>query len=208
MSLIYQKMAMDLNFVNIIQFFSYISPLLLGFFMIMSSFFNGNIKGLVYLGGVMIAATIGLMMRPIIGSAKDLNASQSCDLFDMPFGYNMFNSPSLHSLFIAFTTAYLFMPMITNDLMNYPVLISLVVLFCMDAFTKTQGKCTTGLGVFVGGLMGVILGLAYWAIFHYAGMKNVLYFEPEGSNNVVCNRPSRQTFKCKVYKGGKLIGSL
>jgi hypothetical protein len=98
--------------------------------------------------------------------------------------------------------------MISNDAMNYPVLISLVVLFCVDAFTKTQGKCTTGLGVFVGGLLGVVLGLAYWAIFHYAGMKSVLYFEPEGSNNVVCNRPSRQTFKCKVYKGGKLIGSL
>ena len=82
---------MDLNFVNVVQFFSYISPLLLGFFMVMSSFFNGNIKGLVYLGGAMIAATIGLMLRPIIGSAKDLNASGSCDLFEMPFGYNMFN---------------------------------------------------------------------------------------------------------------------
>jgi hypothetical protein len=202
-------MAMDLNFVNVIQFFSYISPLLLGFFMLMSSFFNGNIKGLVYLGGAMIAATIGLMLQPIIGSKKDLlNASGACDLFEMPFYGNSFNSPSLHSLFIAFTTAYLFMPMISNDAMNYPVLISLVVLFCVDAFTKTQGKCTTGLGVFVGGLLGVVLGLAYWAIFHYAGMKSVLYFEPEGSNNVVCNRPSRQTFKCKVYKGGKLIGSL
>ncbi len=198
---------MDLNFVNIIQLFSYISPLLLGFFMVMSSFFNGNIKGLIYLGGAMIAATIGIILRPIIGSAKDLNASQSCDLFEMPFG-NMFNSPSLHSLFIAFTMAYLFMPMIINDAINYPVLISLVVLFGVDAFTKMQGKCTTALGVFVGGLLGIVLGLAYWAIFHYAGMKQVLYFEPEGSNNVVCNRPSRQTFKCKVYKGGKLIGSL
>lgn len=201
-------MAMDLNFVNIIQFFSYISPLLLGFFMVMSSFFNGNIKGLIYLGGVLIAMFIGLMFRPLIGSKSDIGASMSCNLFEMPFGYNMFNSPSLHSLFIAFTIAYLFMPMISNNLMNYSVLISLVILFFIDAFTKIQGKCTSGLGVFIGGLMGIILGIAYWALFHYAGMKNILYFEKEGSNNVICNRPSRQTFKCKVYKGGKLIGSL
>lgn len=201
-------MAMELNFVNIVQLFSYISPLLLGFFMLMSSFFNGNIKGLVYLGGVLIASAIGLMMRSIIGSKTDIRASPACNLFEMPFGYNMFNSPSLHSLFIAFTMAYLFMPMITNKMMNYPVLISLIVLFFIDAFTKTQGKCTTGLGIFIGGLMGIILGIAYWAVFHYTGMKNVLYFEKEGSNNVICNRPSRQTFKCKVYKGGKLIGTL
>ena len=201
-------MAMELNFVNIVQLFSYISPLLLGFFMLMSSFFNGNIKGLVYLGGVLIASAIGLMMRSIIGSKTDIRASPACNLFEMPFGYNMFNSPSLHSLFIAFTMAYLFMPMITNKMMNYPVLISLIVLFFIDAFTKTQGKCTTGLGIFIGGLMGIILGIAYWALFHYSGMKNVLYFEKEGSNNVICNRPSRQTFKCKVYKGGKLIGTL
>ena len=36
---------MEFNLVNSIQPFSYISPLLLGFYLIMSSFFNKNIKG-------------------------------------------------------------------------------------------------------------------------------------------------------------------
>ena len=37
--------------------------------------------------------------------------------------------------------------------------------------------------------------------------KEFLYFNELGSNNVVCKRPSEQTFKCSVYKNGELISS-
>ena len=48
-------MAIPNTFSNIFKIFSAISPLLLGFFLVMSSLFNKNIKGLVYLSGVLLA---------------------------------------------------------------------------------------------------------------------------------------------------------
>ena len=199
-------MGMEFNFVNAVQFFSYISPLLLGFFMVMSSFFNKNIKGIVYLGGVLIFSFISLLFKPLVGSKTSLDASPTCNLFNI--GDNTFNSPPFHSVFIAFTFAYLLMPMITNGIPNYYVLVSLLVLFFMDAFTKVYNKCTTGLGTFLGGLLGVIFGIIYWALFRYTNNNNLLYFQLEGSNNVVCNRPTKQTFRCNVYKNGKIIKQL
>uniref|UniRef100_A0A6C0KGS7 Phosphatidic acid phosphatase type 2/haloperoxidase domain-containing protein n=1 Tax=viral metagenome TaxID=1070528 RepID=A0A6C0KGS7_9ZZZZ len=201
-------MAMEFNLVNILQFFSYISPLLIGFFLVMGSLLNKDLKGIVYLGGVLIFSFIGMLMKPLIGSKSELRAGESCNLFDIPFVNSQFNSPSFHSLFIAFTIVYLFMPMLSYRIFNYPVIIALILLFCMNSFFKVQNQCTTGLGVFLGALFGIVFGIAYWAIFHYAGLKELLYFQPGPSNNIICNKPSRQTFKCKVYKNGKLVKNL
>ena len=65
--------------------------------------------------------------------------------------------------------------------------------------------CTTPMGIFLGGLIGILSGIIYWAMLYYTESEKLLYFQPETSNNVVCNRPSKQTFRCKVYKNGKLI---
>ena len=77
----------------------------------------------------------------------------------------------------------------------------------MDTFTKITNKCTTPLGAFLGGMFGVLFGIIYWALFRYTGNEKLLFFQLEGSNNVVCSRPSKQTFRCNVYKNGKLIKS-
>jgi len=34
----------------------------------------------------------------------------------------------------------------------------------------------------------------------------LLFFNAEPSNNVICARPKKQTFKCFVYKNGEVIG--
>ncbi len=47
-------MGMEFNLVNVIQIFSYVSPVLLAFFLVASSKFNKNAKGIVYLGGVLM----------------------------------------------------------------------------------------------------------------------------------------------------------
>jgi len=196
-------MAMNFNLVNVFQSFSYVSPLLLGFFLVMLSAFNKDAKGIVYLGGVLIFSFFSILIKPLIGSKTSLDASVTCNLFDI--GYSNYNSPAFYSVFIAFTFAYLMMPMITNNTHNYYVLLCLIVLFFIDAFAKYYNRCTTPMGIFLGGLIGILSGIIYWAMLYYTESEKLLYFQPETSNNVVCNRPSKQTFRCKVYKNGKLI---
>ena len=56
------KMAMQLSFSNLLQFFAAISPILLAFCLVMISLFNSDIKGMVYLGGILIACLINLFV--------------------------------------------------------------------------------------------------------------------------------------------------
>jgi hypothetical protein len=94
-----------------------------------------------------------------------------------------------------------------NNNMNYVVLVSLLCLFALDAVTKVGKKCTTGPGTFLGALVGLVLGGVWYSLFHQAGLDSLLYFDELTSNRVLCSRPSKQTFKCSVYKNGEIISS-
>jgi len=199
-------MAIQLTVSNVLQFFSFISPSLLVFFLFMSSLFNQNLKGLVYLAGILIASLINILFMNLIGSGKDENEAFSCSIFDIPH-VSQYNSPYPSSLIIAFTVAYLVLPMKYNNQINYAVLGFLLLLLGIDILTKVQNKCTTYAGAILGGLIGFLLGSIWYIFFHGAGFDSLLYFDELRSDNVVCSRPSKQTFKCSVYKNGELISS-
>jgi hypothetical protein len=120
-------MAIALTLSNILQFFSFIAPTLLIFFLFLSSLFNQNLKGLVYIAGILIASTINIIFMNIVGSQVSDDASFSCNLFDIPH-VSQYNSPYPSTLIIAFTIAYLVLPMKYNKQMNYVVLIFLMCL--------------------------------------------------------------------------------
>ena len=113
-------MAIENSPANLFRLFSAISPLLLSFFLVLSSLFNQDLKGLVYLAGVLISSFINIFLMNLVGSKRDINSeSYTCDMFDISSG--AYNSPAPTSLFIAFTIAYLLLPMKYNDNMNYIV---------------------------------------------------------------------------------------
>jgi hypothetical protein len=199
-------MAIQFTLPNIIQLSSALAPILLGFFMVMLSILNQNVKGIVYLGGVLIATVINIFIMNTIKSVTSENASPVCSIVELPY-LTRFNSPNSSSVFIAFTFAYLFLPMRYNNMMNYPIIASLFALFAMDAVTKVTHFCTTPAGAVLGGLVGFLLGSAWYTVFNSSGAGNLLYFDEMESNAVVCKRPSKQTFKCSAYKNGKLVSS-
>jgi len=55
------------------------------------------------------------------------------------------------------------------------------------------------------------LGLASATIIvilmYTGGSGNYLFYNETSGNNTVCSMPSKQTFKCSVYKNGELISS-
>ena len=64
-------MAIQLSITNVFRFISYITPVLLIFFMIMISVFNQDVKGLIYLGGVLIAIFITVACKNMIKHPSD-----------------------------------------------------------------------------------------------------------------------------------------
>jgi mannose/fructose/N-acetylgalactosamine-specific phosphotransferase system component IIC len=199
--------GMQFTLTNLFQFLSFITPFLLGFFLVLSSIFNQDLKGFIYLAGVLIATIINILLLNIIRSESKPSRSPICDLVN----FNIFNiggtfdNPSLSISFIAFTMVYLLLPMIYNKQMNWIVLVFLFLLYFVDAFTSVTNECTQIPGIFVGTITGVILGSLWYSIINVTGNAKLLYFDEFISNNVICSRPSKQTFKCAVYKNGELI---
>jgi hypothetical protein len=91
--------------------------------------------------------------------------------------------------------------------MNYAVLAFLLTLLGIDFITKVQNKCTTYAGSALGGLVGFLFGTIWYVLFHAMGFDSLLYFDELRSDNVICSRPTKQTFKCSVYKNGEIISS-
>ena len=132
--------------------------------------------------------------------------SFSCSVFNIPH-VSSFNSPYPSTMIIAFTIAYIILPMKYNNQMNYAVLVFILGLLGVDIITKTQNRCTTLPGAVLGTLVGFILGAIWYILFHGLGYDSLLYFDELRSDNVQCSMPSKQTFRCSVYKNGEMISS-
>ena len=131
---------MQLNFSNLMQFFAAISPILLAFCLVMISIFNSDIKGMVYLGGILIASLINLLILNSLKIKSDKIIPPYCNLIEFPFNLNEYISPAFNSMFIAFTLAYLYMPMQYVSGINYPVLIFITSLLVLDAGNHNSPK--------------------------------------------------------------------
>ena len=199
-------MAIALTLSNILQFISFIAPTLLIFFLFLASLFNQNLKGLVYIAGVLISSITNVIFMNIVGSERNEDEAFSCSLFDIPY-VSKYNSPYPTTLIIAFTFAYLVMPMRYNNSMNYPVLGFLLCLLVLDIYTKVQNKCTSYPGSVLGAFVGVLFGVVWYALFSVTGYKSLLYFDELRSDNVMCSKATDQKFKCQVYKNGEIISS-
>ena len=82
--------GMEITLPNIFYFISSISPLLLSFFLVMTSIFNQDLKGLVYLAGILFATLINSVVLYMVKSPKNINASPTCSLVNLPFNMSKY----------------------------------------------------------------------------------------------------------------------
>lgn len=118
---------------------------------------------------------------------------------------------------LTFTMMYLIMPMIMIskqnkvDAINYGVLAFFIAYIALDLFIKNSLSCIPGFfstlvigdslsGLFLG---GVVAGL----IMYGSNFKSYLYINEVNNNKEVCSMPSKQQFRCNVFKNGELVSS-
>jgi hypothetical protein len=200
-------MTVQLTFSNVIQLFSIFAPLFLGTFLVLVSVFNQNIKGMIYLGGVLISSVINFAVSASIRSEPLDNEGVICNLVEFPM-FTRYNVPNYNSMFIAFTLMYLLLPMLSNNQINFWIIGVIVSIFAVDAYVKLMYFCTVPRGIVIGAVVGLTLGAVLYFILKLSEMESLLFFNDLTSNNVICKRPKNQTFKCSVYKNGQVIQDL
>ncbi len=119
---------------------------------------------------------------------------------------------------LTFTMMYFITPMIMvstqNNInaINYGMLAFFIGYLALDLFIKNSLKCIPGFfsSIVIGNVLsGLFLGsLISGLIMYGTNMKRYLYINEVNTNKEVCSMPSKQQFRCNVYKDGTLVGNI
>ena len=95
--------------------------------------------------------------------------------------------------------------------LNYGVLAFFISYIVLDLFIKNSLQCIPKIfsSIVIGNLLsGLLFGIIVVMIMYGSTLKNYLYINEVNTNKEVCSMPSKQQFKCRVFKDGTLIGNI
>ena len=190
---------------NIIVFLSFFSPIILAVSITGLSFIFQNFKGFIYLGFLLCCCVTRNYIYQMSGSFPVVNDKTICTSIQ----YSKYGNPAFSAFVFAFTIMYLSMPMFSNGAPNLWVFLSLIAYFLTDMFIKLYKKCVIKTGdLFLNVLMGLSSAAVIVTMMYAMGSGKYLFFNEISSNKDICYQPSKQTFKCSVYKDGTLVGNI
>ena len=201
-----------MSLTNLFQYISFTAPILVIFFITLFSIMQNNLeKGLIFNMGIVILSTLVYILKNVLKNKQSTNASPFCNILPAPFtvfgevkdNKYIFDAPSMSSAILSFSSTYLIYPMINNNQHNFALLMFLIGITSINVFVEYHQKCSDVMGLVLGILLGIIFGIVYYSILYMSNKTNLVYFSDPISNNVQCSKPSKQNFKCEVYKDGK-----
>jgi hypothetical protein len=206
---------MELNVFTITYLFLRLSPFIIVCFFSLASIFNQDFKGLIYLIGLIISCfitiTVGSPISKTLNGMLNLNRGEEpiCKSL-ITLGNTTLSELPLSQTIFGFTFFYLFylfgMKKHTYIYQNIPTLVFFPLLILFDIVWNVSNNCHTYIDIILSLGMGITFGLSWAALIDSTKMTNLQYFN-RISGNAECSRPSKSTFKCNVYKNGKLIST-
>ena len=117
-----------------IQFFTLIGPYILIGFFILLSIFNSNIKGIIYVIGLIITLFISNIISAFIPPSPSDDNKFNPDAICKAFGFSKLLNQSLPLgiLVYSYTFIYLFIPMIQHNMINFSLIITLLLIITTD----------------------------------------------------------------------------
>jgi hypothetical protein len=190
---------------NIIVFLSFFSPIILATSITGMSFIFQNFKGLIYLGFLIGCCVVRSYVYMMSGASPIVNDRTICTSIQ----YSKYGNPTFSAFVFAFTIMYLCIPMFSNSSVNYWVFTSLITYFFLDIFIKLYKNCIIKTSdLFLNILLGATSSALIVTLMYAGGSGKYLFFNEVSSDKEMCYQPSKQTFKCNLYKDGTLISEL
>jgi hypothetical protein len=190
---------------NIIVFLSFFSPIILATSITGMSFIFQNFKGLIYLGFLIGCCVVRSYVYNMSGANPIVNDNTICTSIQ----YSKYGNPTFSAFVFAFTIMYLSIPMFNNGSINFWVFISLIVYFFMDILIKIYKNCVIKMSdLFLNVLLGAASAALIVTLMYTGGSGKYLFFNEVSSDKEMCYQPSKQNFKCLMYKDGTLISEL
>lgn len=198
---------MELNIFSILYLFFRLAPFIIVCFFSLQSVFNQDLKGIIYLVGLIFACFFTTMVGSIpgfqslteeYGEKMPANVKQVCRLVEISNGAPISNLP-LGQTVLAYTFIYLVFVIAKYNLVmqNIPTLVIFPALIIADYIWNISNNCSNILILFLSMVLGGGIG-ALWAYLIDSTGKVDLQLFNGISSKAVCSRPTRQIMRCRT----------
>lgn len=184
---------MQLTLSSVLYLFFRLSPFILVCFFVLGSIINSELKGFVYLIGLIFACTMTSFFELTSnGGGKAL----ICNSFSINGIYETANPMSL--AVFSYTFFYLVFPIGKYKLAihNIPTLIMFPLLILGEVFWILNYDCFPVINCVIAIIVAGGIGAGWAAIIDKVKLRGLQYFNV-GTNAEVCTKPSKQRFRCK-----------
>ena len=206
------------NTMNIFNSLSFYSPLIICVSVVVFSMFTATMeKAFVFFMWIFVITFLRIIVFKGIGTKSQENKIPDVCLT----GLTQIFIPkdiTYSTYILSFTLMYFLMPMImlssqsNTNAINYGVLAFFITYIALDLSIKKSLSCIPALfsNLVIGDILsGVFLGSIISGLIMYGTtLKSYLYINEINSNKEVCSMPSKQQFKCRVFKNGELVGNI
>jgi hypothetical protein len=192
---------------NIMVLITFYMPLIISLIVLSWGIIMQSVNGFVYL---LFMLGMSVVREWVLSSSghtetsalKGMGGASICDTIS----YSK-NGNNTYSVFMmSFTTVYLSMPMFINSSVNWLFIGACIVGIAMDIGVRAKAGCAmSGKGIFTNVVAGLVLAMSIVGIMTANGGEKFLFFNEIQSNKTVCSRPTKQQFKCTVYKNGEVL---
>jgi len=182
-----------------------------------SLFLSVMYKGMFFVFFVFVATAIRWLILPI-GTNATANINTKYNCFAGQTVFKTTGNTTYSTFVIWFAMMYFLIPQIiqsakfTTNMVNYGVLLFFLMYFFYDIQVKKSIQCidlswtSVGIGRMLADMFGgSAIAIIIVCIVYYSRGSHVLFINEVNSNNEVCTQPSKQQFKCSVYKNGELV---
>ena len=198
---------MELNIVTLLYLFFRLAPFIIVSYFALASLFNQDMKGLIYLVGLLFACFVTFLIGHTLPLTYTFGESDTvsnlrktvapvCNLITIGKDGSFSRLP-LGITTLCYTFGYLVYIISANSLSlsNLPTLIFFPILILADLIWNIMNDCYTTSGVFIALVLGSIMGIFWARVISKLNQPNLLFLNV-GSNQTVCQRPTKQLFKC------------
>tara|TARA_B110000858_G_scaffold190172_1_gene237818 strand:- start:389 stop:1009 length:621 start_codon:yes stop_codon:yes gene_type:complete len=203
---------MKLNIVSIFYLFFRFAPFIIVSYFALQSIFNQDLKGVIYLVGLLIAATLTILLGTVLPNTSDNTsgmpiqspfAKAKCNQLTLGSDGPISKLPLSQTVF-GYTLAYLSYFISINNLQaqNIPTFILFPILILADMVWNTANGCSTNILLLCGLISGAIFGILWAMIIESTNAADLSYFSGI-SNKDVCSRPTKSLYKCRTVGSAK-----
>lgn len=201
---------MHFSLLNLFYFAFRMGPFLLVSFFVMSSFFQQDLKCIIYIAGLLFACFLGIMTGnslSLFDLPKGSLANTHCHVLSLGEATPMSKLP-LSLIVYCYTAAYLAYPVMQFNKGNADL--SLIALFplliIVEAMWLLTYQCFTGSSVVVAGAFATAIGFLWSWVVYNSNLKGLHTFTVMGGGQG-CVRPAQSTFRCQTKSIDSLHGN-